>query len=507
MPKLNNLIRLSIISLVFLISGCTTTAGIVNSGAVRVGMSKGQLRDAFLPAAAWEDPFYSGGAQYDSPSQTEIIWADSRTYFFVFSNVTRPKGGVAGSRSSDGNGTLRSWHSSLNLAQSSVARIRTGNSSASSSPGSARTPTTPRINSTNRIDPNRSPRYGRMSLSSIETTRPVLASVNVLATIGADTIKQDCVGFVNYAPAINLEFRADGQTQLGVLADSDVDSTLLIRDPSGSWSCSDDLGGDYGQRPGLMFENAARGTYNIYVGVYNREDERARATISVFTSPEEGSRSFIQPQPQVSSGTGFVVSEQGHILTNHHVIDACDTIEFQVRGAPPTSVQLISSNESADLALLMADQGQFEVARFRDSGQIRLGEEIVAFGFPFLGDLSSQGNITSGIVSALSGMNDDLSRIQITAQIQPGNSGGPIFDRYGLVSGVVVSRASDSFFLEDRGSLPQNINFAIRESTTISFLDTNNINYRTQSVPSSQLSISDIAELAQGFTGVLTCNR
>jgi S1-C subfamily serine protease len=207
----------------------------------------------------------------------------------------------------------------------------------------------------------------------------------------------------------------------------------------------------------------------------------------------------------VASGTGFVVSGDGHIITNHHVVDQCNRMTFQIRGQLAVDANILSINEATDLALLTADVPRAGSARFRGGSPVRLGDEVVVFGFPLLGDLSSQGNITYGIVSALSGLNDDLSRMQITAQIQPGNSGGPVMDRSGNIVGVVVETANDEYFREQRGTVPQNVNFAIRDSLTRSFLDTNNVRYDVAPFTGETLSIADIAELAQTFTGTLRC--
>ena len=132
------------------------------------------------------------------------------------------------------------------------------------------------------------------------------------------------------------------------------------------------------------------------------------------------------------------------------------------------------------------------------------GEEVVVYGFPLLGDLSSQGNLTVGIVSALSGLDDDLSRMQLSAQIQPGNSGGPVMDRQGNIIGVIVETANDEYFLEKSGAVPQNVNFAIRDALARSFLDTNNVPY-VVSDGAETMAIVDIADQAQDFTGVILC--
>jgi S1-C subfamily serine protease len=95
--------------------------------------------------------------------------------------------------------------------------------------------------------------------------------------------------------------------------------------------------------------------------------------------------------------------------------------------------------------------------------------------------------------------------MQMTAQIQPGNSGGPVMDRTGQIVGVVVETANDEYFRRERGAVAQNVNFAIRDSLARSFLDTNNVRYGVAAADITQLSVADIADRAQGFTGTIRC--
>ena len=90
------------------------------------------------------------------------------------------------------------------------------------------------------------------------------------------------------------------------------------------------------------------------------------------------------------------------------------------------------------------------------------GEQIVIYGFPLAGALASTGNLATGIVSALAGLGDDTSKLQISAPIQPGNSGGPVLDQSGHVIGVVVSKLNAIKAASITGDIPQNVNFAIK---------------------------------------------
>jgi S1-C subfamily serine protease len=133
------------------------------------------------------------------------------------------------------------------------------------------------------------------------------------------------------------------------------------------------------------------------------------------------------------SGTGFVVSANGHVVTNHHVIAGCvGDIKGNLTGEAAMVLRVVSSDANNDLALLQAPSTTTfkDFARIRDRS-IRSGDSIVAIGFPFHGLLTSDFTVTTGIVSSLSGLQNDSRFLQISAAVQPGNSGGPLFDTTG----------------------------------------------------------------------------
>jgi S1-C subfamily serine protease len=172
-------------------------------------------------------------------------------------------------------------------------------------------------------------------------------------------------------------------------------------------------------------------------------------------------------------GTGFFVSATGDILTNNHVVDGCKSLATADGGA----LSVVSRNQSVDLALLKSSTKPSSVAVF--GGSLQVGSPVMAFGFPLPGLLTAEGNATNGIISALSGPNGDLSLIQITAPVQPGNSGGPLIDQYGRVVGVIVAKLDALEVAKVTGDIPQNVNFAIKVNLVTAFLDSTEIPYRT----------------------------
>lgn len=207
-----------------------------------------------------------------------------------------------------------------------------------------------------------------------------------------------------------------------------------------------------------------------------------------------------------STGSGFFVNSAGHILTNYHVVAGC----YSLRVSPPGSDAAIKArdwrNDLALLKLLRGSAGRVaQPVRLR-SGRARLGETVVAAGYPLRGLTGDGLNVTRGEVSALSGLGGDSRRLQITAPVQPGNSGGPLLDKSGHVLGVVTSKLNAIRAARITGDIPQNVNFAIRAEVVRDFLDAHNVPYKTAR-KSTARSTEQIAAEARAYTVLIECWR
>ena len=206
-----------------------------------------------------------------------------------------------------------------------------------------------------------------------------------------------------------------------------------------------------------------------------------------------------------SSGTGFVISATGQIITNHHVIDGCvGDIKGNLTGGAPAVLRVVSKDAANDLALLQGPADQFKsFAKIRDR-TIRSGDAVTAIGFPLHGLLTSDFTVTTGIVSSLSGLKNDSRMLQISAAVQPGNSGGPLIDSGGQIVGMIAAKLNALAVLRATGDIPQNINFAIKTGAIRDFLDNSVVAYET-GAPGAELKTSDIAEAARAWTLLITC--
>jgi S1-C subfamily serine protease len=208
--------------------------------------------------------------------------------------------------------------------------------------------------------------------------------------------------------------------------------------------------------------------------------------------------------PELASmGSGFVVAKDGYVITNFHVVDGCTAV-FTEREGQRQTFSSVANDPRNDLALLKLGSFAGPLASFRAGRGPGLGESILAAGFPLRGLLASTLNVTLGNISALAGISDDASKYQITAPVQPGNSGGPLFDEAGNVVGVVVEKLNALNIAKWTGDIPQNVNFAIKSSVVQSFLDANGIRYSTS--PSQiKIGATETSQRASQFTLVVEC--
>lgn len=129
----------------------------------------------------------------------------------------------------------------------------------------------------------------------------------------------------------------------------------------------------------------------------------------------------------------------------------------------------------------------------------QLGDSVFTIGFPAIDLQGTEPKYTDGKISSLSGLRDDPDKYQISVPVQPGNSGGPLVDQSGNVAGVIVARLNDFAALRSMGSLPQNVNYAVKgkllrdflsQSSDVRWLPGRSLARRGSLVPSVQQSVA-----------------
>lgn len=221
------------------------------------------------------------------------------------------------------------------------------------------------------------------------------------------------------------------------------------------------------------------------------------------TSATENSAS-----PKLSStGSGFVVSTSGYLLTNHHVANGCSNLKIRDSSKIQHDVTVVATDARSDLALLQTSTAlSLPAATFRANDSVEAGENVVALGYPLAGVLASEVNVTFGYVSATAGLADDTSKLQISAPVQPGNSGGPLLDQAGNLIGVVVAKLDAIKVATAIGDIPQNINFAVKGEIAQVFLKAHKVKFKTAAT-TRKLENTDIASRGRAFTVLVECYK
>lgn len=184
-------------------------------------------------------------------------------------------------------------------------------------------------------------------------------------------------------------------------------------------------------------------------------------------NPFGGGNQYRQRQPRVGFGSGVIISTDGYIVTNNHVIDGADEIEVTTNSDKTYKAKLVGRDEATDIALLKIDGKDFPVIPFGDSDALKVGEWVLAVGNPF--NLNS--TVTAGIVSA-KGRGDIApanpysrqgqatqqrieSYIQTDAAVNPGNSGGALVNTRGELVGINTAICLETQHFPNSPNIPE----------------------------------------------------
>ena len=265
--------------------------------------------------------------------------------------------------------------------------------------------------------------------------------------------------------------------------------------------------------------------------ILEEEESKRKALEQRIAELEKKNKELQQPKkkqpakPKSSSGSGFFISKLGHIITNQHVVNKCNKITIGDHIDKQVPAKLIEADRVNDLALLRTTNIKMASAETQSlirklsiqivplasgglmrKSDVKGGEDVIVAGFPYGVMFSKTIKVTKGIVSSTRGIGNDSGQFQIDAAVQPGNSGGPIYDRYGNIVGVVVAQLNKFKMAKSIGSLPENVNFGIKASTVSQFLNTSGVitNWAKRTKPVSNEKLFDIASKQ---TVMVVCHR
>jgi peptidoglycan hydrolase-like protein with peptidoglycan-binding domain len=209
------------------------------------------------------------------------------------------------------------------------------------------------------------------------------------------------------------------------------------------------------------------------------------------------------PTAPLQSGTGFFVTWSGNLVTNAHVVEGCSEAVLRFVDGREVKAVIAHREESIDLAILRTAVKPPSVAVFRSHPPLRLGSDVIVFGYPLLDLLTENGNLVSGLVSALAGPRNDASLIQITAPVQSGNSGGAVLDKSGHVIGVVAAKTNITGE-GDQIEIIQLSNFAINGDVAKAYLIERGIS-PIEATSHADRPTADVADDARQFTAIVMC--
>lgn len=181
------------------------------------------------------------------------------------------------------------------------------------------------------------------------------------------------------------------------------------------------------------------------------------SVVSINTTSQAGINIFGQPVQAASSGSGFILSSDGYILTNYHVVQKASTVEVTTYSGDVFPAQVIGGDPDYDIAVLKVSASGLQSASLGDSDTLNVGDRVLAIGNP-LGELtfSMSGGMVSSVNRAINVSGTPFHMIQTDTSINPGNSGGPLLNTSGEVVGIVSAKYSSS-----NGKIVEGIGFAI----------------------------------------------
>jgi S1-C subfamily serine protease len=197
-------------------------------------------------------------------------------------------------------------------------------------------------------------------------------------------------------------------------------------------------------------------------------------------------------------GSGFFVSQNGHIATNYHVIEGSTSISVYTSGQRFDGT-IVATDKENDLAIIKIDTETPSFLKIKPDSNVSIGDKVFTIGYPRPDTQGKNAKFTEGSISSLTGMQDLVTQYQISVPIQPGNSGGALVNESGSVVGVIVATLNFRATLSQGTSLPQSVNYAIKSSLLTNLCEKANVQFKIDSDKDSNLSKdrSNVISLAE----------
>jgi len=182
------------------------------------------------------------------------------------------------------------------------------------------------------------------------------------------------------------------------------------------------------------------------------------SAVSINVTGTAGTNFFGQPVQTASAGSGFILTTDGYIVTNYHVVENADTVKVTMYNGDEYEAKYIGGDSEYDIAVIKVEASGLQAVVLGDSDTLNVGDRVLAIGNP-LGELtfSQSGGMVSSVNRAINVDGTPFNMIQTDASINSGNSGGPLFNRYGEVVGIVSAKYSSS----GGGASVEGLGFAI----------------------------------------------
>lgn len=198
----------------------------------------------------------------------------------------------------------------------------------------------------------------------------------------------------------------------------------------------------------------------------------------------------VRKEKGFATGTGFAISNSGHIITNYHVIDGANSIKaINTFTKKEYAASILKKDPINDVALVKINEKTIGLP-LNDSKNVKKGHDVLTLGYPLISIQGQEQKATFGRINSLSGIKDDVRMFQVDIPIQPGNSGGPMIDEQGQVIGVITATLNQIVTLRETGNLPQNVNFAIKSDYILPLLS----NIETNKKLMKSASFADLIE-------------